>query len=104
MSDLKSCFHGRVRDLFVDAQRSLHILAKVTKVPVLIKVRTSKSKVDPVVAKHPLMQELDPDELLLRLAVGQSDTVLSKRFLIDRLKIATCGMIWRKGTRRCSDG
>ena len=57
--------------------------------PVLIKVRASKSKVDPVIAKHPLMRELDPDELLLRLAVGQSDTVLSKRFLIDRLKMAT---------------
>ena len=88
-SDLKSCFHGCVRDLFVDPQKSLHILSKVTKDPVLIKVRTSKSKVDPVMAKHPLMQELDPDELLLRLAIGQSDTVLSKRFLIDRLNITT---------------
>jgi len=88
-SDLKSCFQGCVRDLFVDPQKSLHILSKVTKDPLLIKVRTSKSKVDPVMAKHPLMQELDPDELLLRLAIGQSDTVLSKRFLIDRLNITT---------------
>ena len=88
-SELRSCFHSRVRDLFVDPQRSLHILAKVTKDPVLLKVRTSKSKVDRVVAKHPLMRELDPNELLLRLAVGQSDTVLSKRFLINRLKMAT---------------
>lgn len=89
LSDLKSCFHGCVRDLFVDPQKSLHILSKVTKDPVLINVRRSKSKVDPVMAKHPLMQELDPDELLLRLAIGQSDTVLSKRFLIDRLNITT---------------
>ena len=88
-SELKSCFDGRVRDLFVDAKTSLHILAEVTKDPVLIKVRKSKSKVDPVIAKHPLMQELDPDELLLRLAVGQSDAALSKRFLVDRSKIAT---------------
>ena len=88
-SELKSCFDGRVRDLFVDPRKSLHILAEVTKDPVLIKVRASKTKVDPVMAKHPLMQKIDPDELLLRLAVGQSDTVLSKRFLVDRLKIGT---------------
>ena len=88
-SELKSCFDARVRDLFVDAKTSLHILTEVTKDSVLIKVRKSKSKVDPVIAKHPLMQELDPDELLLRLAVGQSDTALSKKFLVDRLKIAT---------------
>jgi hypothetical protein len=87
-SELKSCFDGGVRDLFVDAKTSLHILAEVTKDPVLIKVRNSNSKVDPVIAKYPLMQELDPDELLVRLAVGQSDTVLSKRFLVDRSKIA----------------
>jgi len=88
-SELKACFDGRVRDLFVDAETSLRILAEITEDPVLIKVRMSKSKVDPVIAKHPLMQELDTDELLLRLAVGQSDTVLSKRFLVDRSKIAT---------------
>ena len=75
--------------IIVGLQTSLHILTEVTKDSVLIKVRKSKSKVDPVIAKHPLMQELDPDELLLRLAVGQSDTALSKRFLVDRLKIAT---------------
>lgn len=61
----------------------------MTKDPVLIKVKASKTKVDPVMAKHSLMQELDPNELLLRLAVGQSDTVLSKRFLVERLKIGT---------------
>lgn len=88
-SELKSCFYGKVRDLFVDASASLHILAEVTKDSVLIKALASKSKVDPAIAKHPLMQEFDPDELLLCLAVGQSDTALSKRFLVDRLKIAT---------------
>lgn len=87
--ELKSCFHGQVRDMFVDPQTSLHILAEVTKDPALTKVRTSKSKVAPVIGKDPLMRELDSDELLLRLAVGQSDTVLSKRFLVDRSKIAT---------------
>ena len=96
LSELKSCFDGRVRDLFVDAKASLHTLAEVTKDPVLTKVRASKSKVDLVIAKHPLMQDLDPDELLLRVAVGQSDTALSKRFLVDRLKIATMRHVLEK--------
>ena len=89
LSDLESCFDRRVRDLFVDEEASLNILAETTKDPVLIKLRSSKSKVDPVIAKHPLMQGLDPDELLLRVAVGQSDTSLSKSYSIDRPKIAS---------------
>jgi len=87
VSDLKSCFDNGLRNRFVDAKASFHILAELTKDPVLIKVETSKSKVDPVVAKHPLMQDLDADELLLGLAVGQSDTALSKKFLVDRFRI-----------------
>ena len=104
VSDLKSCFDGRVRNFFVDAKASFHILAKLTKDPVLIKVVTSKSKVDPVVANYPLMQDLDADELLLGLAVGQSDTTLSKKVLVDRFIIAKSGIFWKKGIRRCSDG
>jgi DNA polymerase I len=96
LSGLKSCFDGRVRDLFIDEKASLRILAEVTKDPVLIKMRASKSRVDLLIAKHPLMQELDPNELLLRLAVGQSDTALSKRFLVDRLKIATMRHVLEK--------
>ncbi len=88
-SELKYCFDSPVCDLFVDAKTSLNILAEVTKDPVLINVRKSKSKVDQFIAKHPLMQELDHDDFLLRLAIGQSDTVLSKRFLVDRPKIVT---------------
>ncbi len=88
-SGLKSCFDGKIRDLFVDSKASLHILAEVTKDPILIKVLASKSKVDPVIANHPMMQGIYPDEFLLRLAVGHSDTALSKIFLVDRMKIAT---------------
>jgi DNA polymerase I-like protein with 3'-5' exonuclease and polymerase domains len=86
VSELKSCFDRTVRDLFVNARTSLRLLAKMTKDPVLVRVTSSQSN---VVAKHPLMRELDSDELLLRLAVGQSDTALSRKFLVDRFKIAT---------------
>jgi len=88
-SQLKSCFDGKLHELFVDSKASLHILAEVTKDPILIKVLASKSKIDPIFANLPVMQGIGPDEFLLRLAVGQSDTALSKIFLVDRMKIAT---------------
>jgi len=88
VSEVKSCFDRGVHDLFVNAKTSLGLLAKVTKDPALIGVTASKSTVDPAGAKHPWMQKLDFDELLLRLAVGQSDTALSKKFLVDRFEIA----------------
>jgi DNA polymerase-1 len=88
VSEVKSCFDRGVHDLFVNAKTSLRLLAKVTKDPALIDVTASKSTVDPAGAKHPWMQKLDFDELLLRLAVGQSDTALSKKFLVDRFEIA----------------
>jgi DNA polymerase-1 len=87
-SELKLCFDNTVRDLFVDANASLNKLAEVTKDPALLKVRRRKSKVDLFITEHPLMLEVDHDEFLLRLAIGQSDTVLSKRFLVDRSTIA----------------
>ena len=88
LSELKSCFDNTVRDLFVDTNSSLNKLAEITKDPVLLKVRKSKSKVDQFITKGPLMRQVDHDEFLLRLAIGQSDTVLSKRFLVDRFNIA----------------
>ncbi|MEO8427654.1 MAG: hypothetical protein ABI651_11145 [Verrucomicrobiota bacterium] len=61
----------------------------MTKDPVLRKVIASKAQVDPFMARHPLMQGLNCDDLLLSLAFGLSDAKLSKRFLIDRLRAAT---------------
>ena len=87
LSDVKSCFDRSVNDLFVDEGASLNNLAEITNDPLLKKSITLKG--DPVIAKHPLMQGFDLDELLLRLAVCQSDTSLSKRYLIARSKITS---------------
>lgn len=86
---IRSCFDSTVRGLFVDTKVSMRLLAEASNDPVLMTVTASKSKVDPVIAKHPLMLDIDPDELFLRLAVGQTDTVLSKGFLVDRERLAT---------------
>ncbi len=59
----------------------------MTQDPVLRDVRVSKSKVDVFTAEHAVMKDLDHDECLLSLAVGQSDSKLSRAFLVDRVKI-----------------
>jgi hypothetical protein len=76
-----------MRDYFRDKQRSLDILSRVTQDPVLREVRASKSKVDVFMAEHAVMKDLDHDECLLSLAVGQSDSKLSMAFLLDRVKV-----------------
>ncbi len=86
--ELKSCIDGRVRDLFSDTRRALATLAQLTQDPVLLRAVAAKFKADPVMAKHPWIQEFDYHDLLISHAVGQSDAVLSRRFLVERSKIA----------------
>ena len=86
--ELKSCIDARVRDLFVDTRRALAKLAQLTRDHVLLRARATKFKADPVISKHPWIQELDYHDLLISQAVGQSDAVLSRRFLVERSKIA----------------
>ncbi len=87
--DFESCFDRSVQPLFRNPEQAFERLAKLTKDPVLRRVRASKSRVDPFMARHPFMQGLNCDEFLLSLAVGLSDAKLCKRFLIDRLRAAT---------------
>lgn len=86
---LRSCFDISVYDYFKDRQRSLDTLAKMTQDTILQSVRTSESKVDTFMAKHPLMKDFDHDELLLSLVLGQSESKLSKQFLVDRFTVRT---------------
>jgi DNA polymerase I-like protein with 3'-5' exonuclease and polymerase domains len=86
--DLKSCFDTSVRDYFPDRQRSLDALLQLTRDPVLEEVRNRQGKVDIFMAEHVIMKDLDHDELLLSLAVGQSDATISRVFLVDRVKVA----------------
>jgi hypothetical protein len=87
LPELKPCFQRSVRDLFPDTQRSLDKLAQMTKDSVLLRIRAGRSKVDPVMAKHPLMQGLNHDSLLVSLVIGQSDVEISKRFFVERWRI-----------------
>jgi DNA polymerase-1 len=89
VADLKACFDPSVRDLFVDATASLIFLAQATNDPVLIKVANSKPNHKPLISRQQMLDDQESVELLLAFAVGQSDTVISKRFLLDRMTIAS---------------
>jgi DNA polymerase I len=85
---LKWCFDRKVRDYFTDRQRSLDALLHLTQDPVLQEVLKRQGKVDIFMAEQVIMKDLDHDELLLSLAVGQSDATISRVFLVDRVKVA----------------
>jgi hypothetical protein len=61
----------------------------VTQDPTLQGVRASTSKVDPFLTKRRLLRDGDYDEFLVSMVLGHSEAKLSRRFLIDRLKVAT---------------
>jgi DNA polymerase-1 len=94
--ELMSSFNRGVRDLFTDPQRSLQTLAEVTKDPILRRVTTRDSVGDPGETMHPLIQTLDHDDLLLRLAIGQSDTEIDRRFMIGRSGISAVRRVLEK--------
>jgi hypothetical protein len=89
LPELKFCFDSRVHDHFRDRGRALDALAYVTQDPILQGVRASKSKVDAFLTKRRLMRDGDYDEFLLSMVLGHSEVKLSRRFLIDRLNVAT---------------
>ncbi len=86
---LEFCFDQSIRAFFRNPNQALDKLADLTKDPNLRKLRASKLRVDPFMARHPLLQGLDHIDFLLSLALGFSDARLSRRFLIDRLRTAT---------------
>jgi hypothetical protein len=52
-------------------------------------VRGTRTKVDQFITEHPIMRVFDPDDLLLSLVIGFTDSHLSRRFLVDHLTVAT---------------
>jgi DNA polymerase I-like protein with 3'-5' exonuclease and polymerase domains len=88
LRELESCIDGKVRDLFVDTQRALASLARLTEDRLLHRALAAKFKDDPVKSSHPWIQGLDYYDLLASLAIDQSDAVLSKRLLVEHSKIA----------------
>jgi DNA polymerase I-like protein with 3'-5' exonuclease and polymerase domains len=89
LPELKTSFERGVRDLFADPAQSLRTLAEITKEPGLQRARIKKFSGRADRMGYPSFGALDQDDLLLRLAIGQSDAELSRRFIIDRLKMAS---------------
>src|SRR5262249_17872151 len=77
--ELKSSFERGVRDLFADPAQSLRTLGEITKEPGLQTARIKKFNGRADTTENPSYCALDQDDLLLRLAIGQSDAELSRR-------------------------
>ncbi len=63
-------------------------MAELTEDHLLLRALAANFKDEPIMLKHPWMQKLDYHDLLASYAAGQSDAVLSRRFLVERSKIA----------------
>lgn len=88
LRELELCIDSRVRDLLADTRKAVATLAQVTLDHVLLRAIADNFMDDPVMAKHPWMQELGCHDLLTSQAVGQSDAIVSRRFLVERSEIA----------------
>jgi hypothetical protein len=87
LPELKSSFERGVQELFADPAQSVRTLGESTKDPSLQRARIKKFNGRADTMENPCA--LDQDDLLLRLAIGQSDAELSRRFIIERLKMAS---------------
>jgi 3'-5' exonuclease len=88
LPELKASFDCKASDLFADSRKSLQTLAQVAGEPLLQKADTKRTKRLANNKKLPLISVADQAELLLRLAIGQSDSKLARRFMVERLSIA----------------
>lgn len=89
MSNIKSCFNKTIRSYFKNAQRSLDVLEKLSEDVNLINDRVGRNRRNKFMEAHPLMKNVDQDDLLLSLVIGYSDAKLSRRFMVDYLKLST---------------
>ena len=89
ISNIEICFGKEVKAFFKDHKKSLNILEDLTEDSTLRKDRANKNKRNQFMANHPLMKELDYDELLLKIIIGTHDSFLSKRFMVDKTTIST---------------
>ncbi len=87
--NLKSCFSITIRGYFKDSKRSLDVLENLSEDVNLRRDRVGRSKRNKFIETHPLMKDLDHDDLLLSIVIGYSDVKLSRRFMVDHLTIST---------------
>lgn len=89
ISNLKDCFSKNIRGYFKDSKRSLYALENLSKDLNLKSDRVGRSKRIKFMETHPLMKNLDQDDVLLSIVIGYSDAKLSRRFMIDHLTLST---------------
>jgi hypothetical protein len=86
LPELKSSFERKARELFTEPVISLETLGRITKERLLEKRRSRRPGVG--VSKVNLLMGVDQEDVLLRLAIEQSDSELARRFMTEQTTIA----------------
>jgi hypothetical protein len=86
LPELKSSFERKAREFFTDPAKSLETLGRITKDPLLQRSTTDGPRRRS--RKTSLLAGVEQDDLLLRLAIGQSDSELARRFMTERSAIS----------------
>jgi DNA polymerase I-like protein with 3'-5' exonuclease and polymerase domains len=89
LKQLRDCIGGQPAMWLQDARRSLNLAQKASGDLALKKDRTGPKQLNLFMKSQAIMNELDHDDLLLRVLIGESSYQLSAHFLVDRLTVSS---------------
>jgi len=82
LPELRSSVERKARELFTDSSKSVQKLGRIANDPQLGKAKSNGRKLR--LKEANLLSGVDQDDLLLQLAIGQSDSELARRFMTTR--------------------
>lgn len=89
LKGLRDCIGGQPAMWLQDTRRSLNLAQKASGDLALKKDRTGPKQLNLFMKSQAIMNELDHDDLLLRVLIGESSHQLSTRLLVDRLTVSS---------------
>ncbi len=85
--EFKDCFSIEIKPFFRNGKKAIGFIRSIAQDSSLNDDWVKKT--NQYMTSHPLMKELDTDELFLAIITGYSDYKLSKEFMLDRLDAST---------------
>jgi hypothetical protein len=89
LKQLRDCVGGQPAMWLQDTRRSLNLAQKASGDLALKKDRTGPKQLNLFMKSQAIMNQLDHDDLLLRVLIGESSHQLSTHFLVDRLAVSS---------------
>jgi hypothetical protein len=101
LKQLRDCIGCQPAMWLQDTRRSLNLAQKASGDLALKKNRTGPKQLNLLMKSQAIMNELDQDDLLLRVLIGESSHQLSTHFLWIDSPSAASFTLWRPGTKSC---